>query len=57
MCHAPSSTVLVTPGAAQQRILTAHPISSGEGEGFPRVEFPAGQMHACFPFDLKPQCA
>lgn len=32
----------------------ADPVDAGEGEGFPRVEFPARQMRGRFASDLKP---
>lgn len=46
--------------APQQDLRCPHrsdPIRAGEGEGFPRVEFPARQMRGRFPSDLKPRCA
>lgn len=44
-------------GLGSQAAAPVRPTGAGEGEGFPGVEFPAGPMHGCLPFDLKPQRA
>lgn len=44
-------------GLGSQAAAPVRPTGAGEGEGFPSVEFPAGPMHGCLPFDLKPQRA